>query len=243
MVKTVGHGERARPLWSHWNHWWSHCYFQGSRIPCKPWNWNLWCSVWSCRCESFPKQCARGTFVISLFAVNLATFASFSQTSLCESDDGVCKNDDEWFFNFYSQYAEGMFWNFFFLLFFPFLISRSLLRFHSSLLQPFQDSAVAKKFISLSKLLSTRNQFQEMVLNFTYRILKKRPDLASYCHHRSNRMFHLGIGVALHTFFCLALPSSNLKRAVMYFDFSVFRYRRLSFDLFPIFFRSLSMSF
>jgi hypothetical protein len=146
------------------------------------------------------------------------------------------------------------------LFLFPFLSTQfeALLRFHCSPFYPFQDSAVAKKFISFSKSLSTRNQFQEMVLNFTYRILKKRPDLASYCHHHSKFELNVPFGnrisfvrslslslffVGCHSPYTLSVSSSLPPRARMYFDFSVFRYRRLSFDFFPIFFHSFSRRF
>jgi hypothetical protein len=153
-----------------------------------------------------------------------------------------------------SSYAEGMFSNFFL---FSFLSTQfeALLRFHSSPFYPFQDSAVAKKFISFSKSLSTRNQFQEIGFKFHISDIEETSGLGFLLSssfelnvpfgNRISFVRSLSLSSSLAATRLTHFPSLLLlpPRARMYFDFSVFRYRRLSFDFFPIFFHSFSCRF
>lgn len=191
------------------------------------------------------------TFSIPLIAftsIQLSFF--FTETSLCESDDGVCKmmmNDSSTFI--FSIRRGYVFKLFFFLFPFPSTLFGALLRFHSFLLQPFQDSAVAKKFISFSKSLSTRNQFRRDGFKFHISDIEETSGLGFLLSSSflnvpfGNRISSFASFVDSHTrlthnFTSLLL---HLLQARMYCDFSVFRYRRLSFDFFPIFF-SLSVA-
>lgn len=102
--------------------------------------------------------------------------------------------------------------------------------------------------------------FQDEVLNFTFRKSNYRPDMASNCHHLSFWMLHWGVGFQPLSHFTIqrcssshTFPSSFYGCAVLstpflpaflfsvrflplalvrYFDFSVFRYLRFLFPSF-----------